>query len=366
MEEPRTPPAPAPEPRSPEPPLPVPEPAPHDEPEATVDRAPVVTSPTAPACEVVVEPPRAPEPPPAPAPMPPRAPSPELASAGARGSLALNPDVAIVLVTRNDERTLANLLQRVGEQLFEGEREIIALDLGSTDRTVSLLEEASLRVLMRPGGLLRMAEVRDEAMAATRAPVVVFLRGDSLPQGERWLDALVRPLRDRRDVVFSYGLERLTGARDPVGVTWRRRPWITGGGPLHFADARQDGATHVPEGAFAVLRRAWSDTPFATAGDEAAWLGLCFARREAKAYVPEAMLQVEREPRFVDDARRALSGASAIGGGRVRRLAQAVRLAAGDLVELAQVPTAHNPETLARGVTLAGVSIVGAMRGTSK
>jgi hypothetical protein len=372
---PAAPPAPEPKP-APEPPLEplpardrTPEPPPAPVPEPTVVEAAVASEPEP------VAPPPAPEPEPEPAPAPEPVPVAEppltreprkVEAAPSHVGPALNARVAVVLLTRNDGPRVADLIATLEKQDLAREWELLAVDLGSTDQTIAELAKAGVRTTLRPGGLLHLRRIQDEAMGLTRAEIVVFLHGHAMPQGQGWLSALVSPFEAHPRVVFAYGLERLVAARDAVGVTWQRRRWVTGADPLFFADTQAPGALHTPFGAFAVTRRAWAETRFASVASEASWLADRYARRDEKAYVPQASVVLEREPEFLREAERIFEGASHVGGGHMWRVSMAIDQATEDLSFLLGGPGVLQPATVARGIVWAGASILGALRGPKR
>ena len=61
------------------------------------------------------------------------------------------PGVSILLVTKNGERYLAEILQRIHEQQGNFRlTEIIAVDSGSRDRTLSILKEHAVCIVQIP------------------------------------------------------------------------------------------------------------------------------------------------------------------------------------------------------------------------
>jgi len=106
-------------------------------------------------------------------------------------------NVSIVLPTRNAGPLLAEVLDAVQAQRYErGAVEVLAVDSGSTDGTLALLEQRGVERLDVPPELFDHGATRDLAIARTSGEAVVLLVQDALPEGPLWLEGLVRELED--------------------------------------------------------------------------------------------------------------------------------------------------------------------------
>lgn len=125
--------------------------------------------------------------------------------------------ISIIIPTRNAERYLPALLDRLKEQKVEGERvcpviapeplaeaarerkaaritEIIVIDSESTDRTVAIAKEAGVRVIS-----IRLSEfdhggTRNLAWQQARGEYIFFLTQDALPVDEHYLQNMLEML----------------------------------------------------------------------------------------------------------------------------------------------------------------------------
>lgn len=115
------------------------------------------------------------------------------------------PSVSVLLVTKNGERYLAETLQRVrGQQGHFRLAEIIAVDSGSRDRTLTILESHAVRVLRIPPQEFGHGKTRNLAAAQARGDYLVFLTQDATPANAGWLAALLAPLRADPSVAGAY------------------------------------------------------------------------------------------------------------------------------------------------------------------
>ncbi|MBI5093916.1 MAG: glycosyltransferase family 2 protein [Candidatus Hydrogenedentes bacterium] len=106
------------------------------------------------------------------------------------------PDVTVALLTRNAGTLLERVLHAVREQDTPRRVELLAIDSGSTDGTLALLDQFSARVVTIAGDAFDFGLTRDRAFEEARAPIVVSLSQDAIPAHPRWLEHLVAPLDD--------------------------------------------------------------------------------------------------------------------------------------------------------------------------
>ena len=101
---------------------------------------------------------------------------------------------SIVIPTKNGCATLPALLDRLWLQRVTGLLEIVAVDSGSTDGTVQLLEARGVAVIPVSPDAFDHGQTRNLAIARTRGEFVALLVQDALPVGTNWLETLTRPL----------------------------------------------------------------------------------------------------------------------------------------------------------------------------
>lgn len=106
----------------------------------------------------------------------------------------MTPLVSIVIPTRNGETTLPRLLGSIAEQDGGFEWELIAVDSGSTDRTVAILRDHAASVLQIPPASFNHGQTRNAALARARGDFSILMVQDAVPADRQWLAALVGPL----------------------------------------------------------------------------------------------------------------------------------------------------------------------------
>lgn len=110
------------------------------------------------------------------------------------GEGVVTPKASIVLLTKNGEASLPALLDVLWLQKTTMAVEIVAVDSGSTDRTVQILEGRVTKIVRIPPKTFNHGLTRNLAIQQTTGDIVVFLVQDALPVSEHWLDNLTAPL----------------------------------------------------------------------------------------------------------------------------------------------------------------------------
>jgi rhamnosyltransferase len=113
-------------------------------------------------------------------------------------------EVSIVLLTFNGEQYLEEVLASVFSQRTSLIYEVIAIDSGSTDRTLEILSRYAIHIIQIPNQEFGHGRTRNLAAQKSSARYVVFLTQDAEPADENWLDNLVRPLVEDERVAGSY------------------------------------------------------------------------------------------------------------------------------------------------------------------
>ena len=131
------------------------------------------------------------------------------------------PNVSVLFVTKNGERYLDESVRRVQSQRGNFRlAEIIAVDSGSRDRTLAILEAHAVRVLRIPPQEFGHSKTRNLAAAQARGDYLVFLTQDATPANADWLDALLAPLQADPSIAGAYSRQLPRSNCHPM--EWRR------------------------------------------------------------------------------------------------------------------------------------------------
>lgn len=102
------------------------------------------------------------------------------------------PDMAVILLTKNSQRYLREILEALQREAARRPLEIIAVDSGSQDQTLALLRQYPVRLVQIAPGEFNHGETRNlgARQASPSVRYLVFLTHDATPL-PGWLDALI-------------------------------------------------------------------------------------------------------------------------------------------------------------------------------
>ncbi len=199
-------------------------------------------------------------------------------------------DVSVVIPTLNGAATLPALLAGVRRAAAGVPLEIVAIDSGSSDGTVALLEAAGAAVLGLDGARFGHGSARNRAIAATSGRIVVLMSQDVEPVEGDWLGPLLAVLDDPR-VAGAFGRQIPRGASPQesflaetnYGSTPRT---ITSAHLARFGP----GATLFSSAFGALKRSVWATIPLPdiVMSEDQAWAAEVLRAGGELRYVPEA------------------------------------------------------------------------------
>jgi rhamnosyltransferase len=137
-------------------------------------------------------------------------------------------DVSIVLLTYNGDCYLAEVLDSIFAQNTRFTYEVIAIDSGSSDRTVQILKDYPVRIIQIPNREFGHGRTRNLGARHASGQYVVFLTQDATPANEHWLDSLVRPCVENHNVAGAYSRQMPRPNCNP----WESRDISIGAGPI--------------------------------------------------------------------------------------------------------------------------------------
>src|ERR1041385_3845757 len=106
--------------------------------------------------------------------------------------------LSVLLLTKNGSRDLERLLPAIYGQKGVESFEVIALDSGSTDETVQILQHFPLRLEHIPAESFHHSRTRNFAAGLARGEPLGFLSQDAIPTSDSWLSKLISNFSDPR------------------------------------------------------------------------------------------------------------------------------------------------------------------------
>jgi GT2 family glycosyltransferase len=104
--------------------------------------------------------------------------------------------LSVLLLTKNGGRDVEGLLPKLYAQKDVGSLEVIAVDSGSTDGTIELLQRHPLRLEQISAEAFHHARTRNFAAGFACGEILVFLSQDAIPASSHWLSHMVSNFDD--------------------------------------------------------------------------------------------------------------------------------------------------------------------------
>lgn len=114
---------------------------------------------------------------------------------------------SIVIRAYNEEKHIARLLEGLRQQTLK-DAEIILVDSGSTDQTVSIAESFGARIVRIPSAEFTFGRSLNFGLRAATRELVVIASAHVYPVYPDWLESLLRPFAAGEMVALTYGKQR--------------------------------------------------------------------------------------------------------------------------------------------------------------
>lgn len=115
-------------------------------------------------------------------------------------------DATIAILTYNGETYLRRILEMIRRQDFAGSVEVLVIDSGSTDGTLSIVADFPEVVLKQiPNSEFGHGRTRNLAAQLATGEFVVYLTHDAIPASESWLTELLAPFAIDERIVAVMG-----------------------------------------------------------------------------------------------------------------------------------------------------------------
>lgn len=223
------------------------------------------------------------------------------------------PLVSIVVPTFNGASTLPDVLAAVRAQRADFSFEFIAIDSGSTDGTVPLLDAAVDSLMRIPAETFNHGATRNHAIAAARGEIVALLVQDAVPASPGWLARLVGPLRADTGIAGTFARQLPRAGASPLTRRYLEGWAASGTVPREAALSGPEELQALPpldrylrcvfdNVSSAIRRSVWERHPFPVTpiAEDVEWARAVLLAGHRLAYVPDAVVihSHERSPRY--------------------------------------------------------------------
>jgi rhamnosyltransferase len=164
-----------------------------------------------------------------------------------------SPAVSVIMRTKNVDWVISEALSSLFQQQWT-DFELIVIDSGSEDHTLTHLKAYPHRLIRIPPQNYYPGRVLNKAIAASRGELIVFQNADVVPLNAQALGNLLQPLHNNPAVQASFARQ----LPRPEAAAWVRRDYAAA-----FPDSGEAPPWMTYSLPFAAMRRsAWLQQPF--------------------------------------------------------------------------------------------------------
>jgi rhamnosyltransferase len=215
----------------------------------------------------------------------------------------MSESISIVIPTLNGAETLPAVLDAIARQRIDLPVETIAVDSGSTDGTVALLQQHHVQVVSIPAVNFDHGLTRNLALSRTSGDLVVLLVQDAVPSTDEWLATLVAPLRHDSQLAGTFARQEPRSDAGAIARYYHESyPAASKCGRVVSLDGADDFERLTPQQRLdrctfdnvcsCVRRSVWQRHPFRATpiGEDIAWAKDVLLAGHRLAYVPDALV----------------------------------------------------------------------------
>lgn len=105
-------------------------------------------------------------------------------------------NTSIILLTKNAGEKFDDLLNRIHDQQFPGDIELVVVDSGSTDETVTIARNHGATIAEIDPEQFHHSRTRNRGARLATHDILVYLTQDAMPVNDQWLQRLVAPIEN--------------------------------------------------------------------------------------------------------------------------------------------------------------------------
>ncbi len=132
---------------------------------------------------------------------------------------------SIVLLTKNGGKDLDSCLSAIFSQKTSYDFEVIAIDSGSTDDTLDILNKFPVKVVSIMPEKFGHGSTRNLGARLAKGKYLVFITQDAIPFNEYWLELLINCMNEDEEIAGAYSRNIPKLGCDPFEARYIARAW---------------------------------------------------------------------------------------------------------------------------------------------
>lgn len=112
--------------------------------------------------------------------------------------------ISIIIRCKDEEKSIGRSLEKIFAQEIDIPYEVIIVDSGSTDRTVEIARQYPVRLFRMSPESFTFGYALNFGIDKAAGDIIVNISAHCIPVNEKWLAALIKPIREgRADAVYG-------------------------------------------------------------------------------------------------------------------------------------------------------------------
>lgn len=209
----------------------------------------------------------------------------------------------IVLLIKNGEKYLQEILSAIYAQETDFDFEVLAVDSGSKDQSLQILKQFPVRLIQIPPQSFNHGDTRNfgAEQACPESEYIVYLTQDATPLNTHWLANLLKPLRKDSRVAGAFSRHVPRPGTSPSLYRQAVHIWQTGGTQTLYKQAPADPVEYqrdkfhyiyFSDTSSAIRRSVWQETHFprTSFAEDALWADAVLQAGYAIVYEPSSQV----------------------------------------------------------------------------
>ena len=124
--------------------------------------------------------------------------------------------VSIVIRSKNEEKFIGKVLEKIFSQKIDFSFEVIVIDSGSKDKTLEIGKKFPIRIYQIPARKFTFGYALNYGVKLSNGEYIVFLSAHAIPENDKWLKSLIVPLVKNENVLATYGKQKPVLGLNPL------------------------------------------------------------------------------------------------------------------------------------------------------